>query len=178
MMDAGRLVYFADKIPEVPYFVVAVVFVLTADRGDFVHLFSSSFVFLAASLSVGVVLKLYFHTARPSPYKSRLSLFRYGFPSLHSITSVGAVVFVYFIDPRLSFVLLPVCLFYIYSRLVGKYHTRLDVVGGSVIGVILGFVFGSNIEYIIFPYRIEVFFSMLLFFLPAVCSVCRLHELI
>ena len=177
-MQAKRLIYLSDKVPELPYFVVAVVLVAARPWLDFVHIFSMGFLFLMASLVAGAYLKLAFKTDRPTPYQSRYRTFKYGFPSLHSMISIGAIVFAYFVYPTLSVILAPVGVFYIYARISGGYHTMQDVVGGAVIGALLGWVIGSRISAVYLPETLETAFACLFFIIPITASIARIKELI
>ena len=170
--------YLSDKVPELPYFIIALYFVLANTDSGFIHFFSAAFWFMMLTLLVGVGLKLCFRTQRPKPYHSRYVLFRYGFPSLHSMISIGALAFVYHIDPFLSLLLLPIGVFYIYARIHGGFHTREDVLGGVIIGVALGSLTGSLIGNVFFPAEAEFLFAFLLFVIPVTASIARVKELI
>jgi membrane-associated phospholipid phosphatase len=175
-MDARRVFYLVDKVPELPYFIVAVCLILVDPARDYLHFFSASFVFMAAALAIGISIKVCFKSKRPKVYNSKLILFRYGFPSLHTTISVGALALVYFISPWLSLILLPVGLLYIHARLSGGYHTKSDVLGGIFLGLFLGALVGYSMDRIHFPERIEQIFAVLFFVIPAVCSFARIKE--
>ncbi|MFH1788659.1 MAG: phosphatase PAP2 family protein [Candidatus Altiarchaeota archaeon] len=177
-MDVKRLNYYADKIPELPYFLVALLFVLADAKVEYIHVFSTAFIFLSLALAIGVCLKLLLKTRRPKPYKSRYEIFRYGFPSLHTMISIGALAFVYYIDPLLSLVLAPVGVFYIYARISGGFHTRGDVLGGMIVGVVIGAFSGSLIDELFLPGRVEFLFAFLFFAVPTLTSVARIKEIV
>lgn len=177
-MEARRLNYLADKIPEIPYFLVALFFVLADAKREYIHIFSMGFVFMGCALIVGVSLKMLLKTERPNPYKSRYRIFRYGFPSLHTMISIGAISFVYHIDPLLSLVLAPVGVFYIHTRISGGYHTKEDVLGGMILGVVIGAFTGSLIDELFFPAKLEFLSALLLFAIPVATSVARIKEIV
>ncbi len=173
-----RILYLVDKVPEIPYFILALALIFKNPYGSLGHYFSGAFIFLVVTLVMGVILKLTFRTSRPKQYKSRFGLFKYGFPSLHTMISVGALSFVYFINPWLTLILLPVGLFYVYARIIERYHTKIDVVGGALIGIATGIVIGYNMEYFALPADIEFIFSTLFFTIPVAASYGRVRKLI
>ena len=80
-----------DKIPEMPYFLLALVYVaINPDVSYLTHVFSTAFFYLTISLTAGMTLKLLLKTKRPTDYSSHM-LLKYGFPSLHSLISIGAI---------------------------------------------------------------------------------------
>jgi membrane-associated phospholipid phosphatase len=90
--------------------------------------------------------------------------------------SIGALTFVYYINPWLALLLLPVGLFYAYARLKGGYHTKKDILGGIVLGLILGAWVGSLIDELFLPEKMELLFALLFFIFPACASIARIKE--
>jgi len=166
---------FIDKFPEMPYFFLAFIYVVLNPLVDYWHFFSVGFLFLSAGLSIGVLLKLIFRTKRPRSHYTFIVL-RYGFPSLHSLISVGAVFYVYFVSPILSFILAPVGVLYICSRIKLGYHTKTDVLGGAVLGLFLGCFFGLYGLGIVFPTNVKYFLTLLFFLLPLSATMLRFRS--
>lgn len=170
MMELHKVI---DRIPELPYFFFAVVYVIVNPGKDYVHIFSVAFIFLLMGVFLGTAIKLIFKTPRPRAYKT-IKIFSYGFPSLHSLISVGAISFLYFVDLRISLLLIPVCALYMYSRIKLRVHTRGDVVGGAIIGLIFGAGVGFFGLGVFLPHNIELLFSILFFIVPAAISYLRI----
>ena len=171
----SRVYKILDRIPELPFFFVALAYIIFVPRTDYIHIFSTAFVFLAASLLFGCTLKLTFKTKRPKEL-TPIIFFKYGFPSLHAMTSVGAIGFVYFISPPLAILLSPVGLIFMASRVELHYHTRRDVWGGAAIGLLLGAAAGRYGLGIHFPPNLEFAFAVLFFTTPVVFSFFRVKH--
>lgn len=166
-----------DKVPELPYFILAFLYIVQETDGlRAVHAFSVSFIFMALSIIVGAVLKVTFKTKRPV---NRLNapVFRYGFPSIHAMVSIGAIAFLVFIEPFYALLLTPVGLFYSYSRLKLKVHTGADITGGAVLGTIIGVLSGIFILPVRLHYSIEFFFASLMFIVPVCFTIVRIKIL-
>ena len=124
---------------------------------------------MVLAITVGILLKGVFRTQRTTPFYATqdygIKVFRYGFPSLHSLASTGAVSFAYFINPLgplLSVLMLPIAVTYIYSRMRIGAHSRIDVVGGAIIGFFLGIISGILILGTKLPDLIEIFLSIIM----------------
>lgn len=138
------LIYrFIDMFPAIPYLLIGLLFLLlNMDKLDYVfHVLSTAFIFITVAVLIGIILKVVFKTERRMPRYGN-TIVKYGFPSIHALTSMGAVAFTYFIEPYIALLLLPIGLLYIYSRLRLGVHSETDVIGGSIIGVVLGILFG------------------------------------
>ncbi|MEM2917914.1 MAG: phosphatase PAP2 family protein [Candidatus Altiarchaeota archaeon] len=164
---------FIDKMPEVPFLLIALMYAsyLYPKIDEIFHIFSSALIFIISSVIIGLILKYIFKTERKVPYINT-PIVKYGFPSLHSLTSIGAITFVYFIPragPFLSLILLPLGVLYVYSRVKLRVHSIVDVLGGALIGFILGAVNGFYLlkENILgLTYEIKFVFAILFFILP------------
>jgi membrane-associated phospholipid phosphatase len=159
---------FIDKQPAIPYVVLGLVtFLMNLHRiEEILHLFSSIFIFVAVSIIVGVILKAFFRTPRKVPRYGG-SPIKYGFPSIHSMLSVGGMGFVFFVNPLFLIVLTPLTFLYIYSRLALGVHNTWDVLGGALIGLIIGLLSGVLIfQQLNLPMEVEAFFTLLFFILP------------
>jgi len=159
------LYHIIDKFPELPYLILAVLYIHfnISETEKLMHVFSSSFLFLIICVFTGTLLKAIFKTERVTPYYG-VSVFRYGFPSMHSLASIGAIGFVYFIEPMgplLSLVLVPIGLLYVYSRIKIGAHSVTDVIGGAIIGLIMGIISGMHLLKIYLPYPLELIFTTL-----------------
>lgn len=138
-MDAYELI---DRVPELPYFALALVYAFNTPVEVARHVFAVAFCFLSASVFVGVLLKCTLKTERPVKYHC-LPAVKYDIPSLHTQVSVGAVVFVYFVDPRYCLVLAPIGALYMVSRVKLGLHTRSAVYCGALIGLVMGYLAGQ-----------------------------------
>jgi membrane-associated phospholipid phosphatase len=164
---------FIDRSPELPYFILAVIYLFSTSAPGSAHIFAMAFLFVAVSLVVGLALKSFFKTKRPIRHYN-LPALRYDFPSLHSMISIGTIVFVYHFNPDYSLVLIPVGLFYLYSRLKLKAHSIEGVVGGVVLGLILGFLFGRFSTVFYLPEVVEMALAIMLFCTPLMTAVFRM----
>jgi membrane-associated phospholipid phosphatase len=162
-----------DRTPELPYFILAVIYLLGRTDAQSVHVFSMVFLFVMTSLALGLLLKALFKTKRPKRHYD-LPALRYDFPSLHSMISIGTIVFVYYVDPSYSLVLVPVGLFYLYSRVKLKAHSVGGCFGGAFIGAALGFLFGSLLDRAYLPEGVEMLLAVLLFCTPLLTTVFRM----
>jgi len=171
----SRVYGILDKTPELPFFIAAVFYITFVPRGDFPHIFSTAFLFLTACIIVGSALKLTFKTKRPQELTS-FPLFKYGFPSLHAMVSVGAIAYVYFINQSLALILAPIGLLFMISRTELHYHTRKDVWGGALLGIIIGALAGTIGLSTHLPQKTEVAFTLLFFITPVVFSIFRLKH--
>jgi membrane-associated phospholipid phosphatase len=175
---------FIDKTPEIPFLFLALAYsaYIYPDIKKIAFVFSSSLIFILLALILGILLKAIFKTRRKVPYLSS-SVLRYGFPSLHSLTSIGTISFVYFIPEiglLLSLALLPLGFLYIYSRLKLGVHSMLDVVGGAIIGSILGFLSGYfflKMKILPLSYDMQLIFATLFFILPLFSIWYRIEKL-
>jgi membrane-associated phospholipid phosphatase len=163
-----------DKFPDLPYLILAFLYIgyisySKLELAKLTHIFSSTLLYVALALAVGIILKGIFRTQRTTPFYATqdygITVFRYGFPSLHSLASCGAITFCYFIDPMgplLSVLMIPIAMTYIYSRLRIGAHSKTDVVGGAIIGIILGAISGWLILGTKLPDMIEIILSFLM----------------
>jgi membrane-associated phospholipid phosphatase len=171
----SRLYRLIDKVPEFPFFIVAFFYMATVPIAVYAHVFSTAFLLLAGSLIIGMAVKLAAKTKRPQELTSCV-LFKYGFPSLHAMISVGAVSFIYFISPLIALLLAPVGLLFMVSRVELHYHTRKDVWGGAAIGLVLGVITGKWFLGVYLPSAVEYVFAALFFIMPAVFSIFRVKH--
>jgi membrane-associated phospholipid phosphatase len=163
-----------DKFPDLPYLVLAFLYIgyISASKVELAkltHVFSSTLLYVGLALAVGIVLKGIFRTQRTTPFYATqdygIKVFRYGFPSLHSLASCGAISFCYFIDPLgplLSVLMIPIAITYIYSRLRIGAHSKTDVVGGAIIGFFVGVIAGILILGTKLPDMVEMVLSLLM----------------
>lgn len=173
-MDVYGLI---DAVPELPYFILAFFHIFQeSDALRIIHVFSASFLFLALTLSVGAVLKVTFKTKRPRK-KWDVPVFKYGFPSIHTMISVGAIAFLIFIEPAYALLMIPVGFLYPYSRLQLKVHTGADVTGGALLGTITGWLSGALLLPVQLPLFLEAIFTLLMFIIPILFSIARIRVL-
>ncbi|MFZ2455264.1 MAG: restriction endonuclease [Candidatus Altiarchaeia archaeon] len=163
-----------DKFPDLPYLILAFLYIgyvsySRTELAKLTHIFSSTLLYVALALAVGIVLKGIFRTQRTTPFYATqdygIKVFRYGFPSLHSLASCGAVSFCYFINPLgplLSVLMIPIAITYIYSRLRIGAHSKTDVVGGAIIGFFVGVIAGVLILGTKLPDMLEMVLSFLM----------------
>ncbi|MEA1924694.1 MAG: restriction endonuclease [Candidatus Altiarchaeota archaeon] len=159
---------FIDKHPAIPYVILGMaIFLMNLQRmEETLHLFSSISILVAVSLIVGVLLKAIFRTPRKVPRYGG-SPIKYGFPSIHSMLSVGGMAFTFFVNPMFLIILTPLTLLYIYSRIALGVHNTGDVLGGAFIGLILGIVCGILVyQQLNLPMEVDAFFTLLFFILP------------
>ena len=161
-----------DRFPELPYFAIAVVYSMTHPIDILLHVLSAAFIFMVSAVGLGLILKVVLGTSRPTDY-SHFSAFRYDVPSLHSLVSVGSIVFVYFVDPAYSIVVVPLGLLYTYSRLRLSVHTKTAVWAGALIGLIVGWVFGANVWNMEFL-GLERTLTAMFFLVPVAFSISRI----
>jgi membrane-associated phospholipid phosphatase len=140
-----------DKFPDLPYLLVALIYIANyyKETQVIIDVLAASLLFSVITIAIGIGLKSIFKTERTTPFYGTqdygIKSFRYGFPSLHSLASMGAVSFVYFIKPGgeyLTAAMLIISLFYIRSRLRIGAHSRTDVIGGAIVGFFLGIGLG------------------------------------
>jgi len=164
----GALYHIIDKFPDFPYLVAAFFYINSgiASTQQLFHIFAATVIFAAVTIASGITLKGVFRTQRTTPFYAThdygIKFFRYGFPSMHSLVSFGAITFTYFIDPGgflLSLLCIPVAIFFMYSRIRIGAHNKKDVIGGAVIGLFLGLVLGY---YLLPVHRIPEFFEVIL----------------
>ncbi|MFH0860223.1 MAG: phosphatase PAP2 family protein [Candidatus Altiarchaeota archaeon] len=163
-----------DKIPEFPYFLLAFAYMFLHPGHDYIHIFAVAFLFVTTSLAIGITLKLVCKTQRPVEYTT-IKFFKYGFPSLHSMISLGAIAFLLFLDGYIALLLLPVGAFYVYSRIRMRFHTAHDVIGGAILGLSVGAIFGYYGFGMTMPHVIEFMFAVLFFVLPISFSIARVR---
>lgn len=170
----GKIYKIADKTPEVPYIILAISYILYLKNTiKILHIFSSAFIFAALVLFVGVLLKITFKTKRRVQRYGN-SVLKYGFPSMHGMASIGALAFTYFISPLISIILIPVAIFYIYSRIKMGVHGITDVVGGAILGIIIGAFSGWYVlNNIYLSHNIEAILTILFFTTPILSAVIR-----
>lgn len=163
-----------DKFPDLPYLLLAFLYIgyigyTKTDVMVVTHIFSSTLLYVTLAIAVGIVLKGVFRTQRTTPFYATqdygIKVFRYGFPSLHSLASSGAVSFAYFINPLgplLSVLMLPIAVTYIYSRMRIGAHSSIDVIGGAIIGFFLGIISGILILGTKLPDIVEIILSLIM----------------
>lgn len=164
-----------DTVPAIPYLIIAAAFVLlNAHRLNYVaHVLAIGFIFVTVSVLVAIILKLIFKTERRMPRYSN-TVIRYGFPSIHALTSAGAVAFVYFVDPMMVLLFAPLSVLYIYSRLKLRVHNEVDVIGGLIVGLILGLIFGAYVLPTLYLGEIiEGALAALFFIVPLIVTVAE-----
>ncbi|RLI94757.1 MAG: hypothetical protein DRO94_02155 [Candidatus Altiarchaeales archaeon] len=165
-----------DKFPAIPYLFIAIMYLIInlKEIDKVIHIFSSAFIFLLICIIVGILLKIIFKTERRIPrYTGTIA--KYGFPSIHSMASIGGIAFVYFVNPFFALLLIPLGLLYVHSRISLKVHSEIDVLGGAIIGIIIGIFCGIYILKIHLPYEIEILFSILFFIVPLAITFIELR---
>ncbi len=158
---------FIDRAPALPYIVLGIAYLFLGlnNMEKTLHVFSSAMIFMFLVIITGIFLKLILRTPRRVPrYWGTPAV--YGFPSIHSMLSVGSIGLFYFIDPSVLIILIPLALIYIYSRLAIGVHSMVDVTGGAIIGFIIGILCGIYIYKIDLPTYIETFMTILFFVTP------------
>jgi len=170
-----NLYYVIDRVPEFPYFVLALAFVFTNPPEASLHVFSVAFIFMVASIFLGLSIKVLFKTKRPVNYPC-VPIARYDIPSLHTLISVGAVAFTYFVNPLYAFILAPVGVFYMYSRVRLCVHTKKAVYVGALVGLVMGVFFGMSLHVLSFP-GYEHLLTAFFFLTPVSATVFRLRYL-
>jgi len=162
-----------DSVPEMPYFLLAGVYVLFNPLGSALHVLAVTFFYMLTSLTVGLVLKALFKTVRPVRYAC-IPMARYDVPSLHTIIAVGGVPYVYFINPAYCLITIPLALLYMYSRVKMSFHTERAVIVGALIGLVIGSLFGLSL------WRVDLsgyegLFAFLFFLFPVSATLYRLR---
>lgn len=170
-----RISRIIDLIPELPYFILSLAFVLNNEPGVIRHVYSVAFLYTVITLVVGLSLKGLFKVRRPKECYD-MPLLRYDFPSMHAMISIGAVAYLYFVDAAYAIVLTPISLLYFQSRLELEVHKLSAVIGGAFIGVILGVFAGTVLYGILLPEYFEVMFTILFFILPGCASLVRIRH--
>ncbi len=161
-----------DKVPEFPYFILSSFFVFSMPIEVSRHVFAIAFLYMISSIFLGLAMKMVLKTKRPKPY-GKIEPFCFDIPSLHTMVSIGAVAYVFFVDLYYSIVLFPICILYFISRLRLGYHTVNAVLIGAVSGVLVGCFFGLLLDTIFFDMMIESFLSVLFFIIPVFASLFR-----
>jgi membrane-associated phospholipid phosphatase len=163
-----------DKFPDFPYLILAFLYLgyigySKTELTTITHILSSTLLYVVLAVTIGILLKGVFRTQRTTPFYATqdygIKVFRYGFPSLHSLASTGAVSFSYFINPlglMLSVLMIPIAATYIYSRMRIGAHSRTDVVGGAIIGFFIGIISGILILGTKLPDVVETILSIIL----------------
>ncbi len=170
-----RLYNLIDRLPEFPYFLLALFYVLTTPVDVARQVLSAAFCYMVFAISVGLAIKLALKTPRPREYRC-IPIAKYDIPSLHTLVSVGSIVFIYFINPLYAVVFTPVGVLYMYSRIKLGIHTKKAVIYGALIGVVIGFFFGTIITEIdLGPLRVPA--AILFFAIPVCASLYRLKYL-
>ncbi len=90
------------------------------------------------SVKLNGIIKKITKKQRPSNTPKTMD---YSFPSNHAQTTSYLLAFFSMVKPITIILTLPLFLFVSYSRVRGKHHYLTDVVGGSVIGIIVGILF-------------------------------------
>ncbi|MBD3387969.1 MAG: phosphatase PAP2 family protein [Candidatus Altiarchaeales archaeon] len=170
-----KLYILIDRIPELPYFILSLLFLFTNPMPVSRQVFSSAFMYLLAAIGLGLLLKCLLRTERPREYHC-IPIARYDIPSLHTMVSVGAVAFVYFADPVYAIVLAPVSVLYMVSRLKLGLHTRNAVFAGALLGLLVGLSCGSMMWTLDFK-GLEPFLSSMFFITPPAATMFRLKYL-
>jgi membrane-associated phospholipid phosphatase len=168
-----RLYVLIDRVPELPYFVLALFYALSNPLEDSLHVFSVAFLYLSASLAVGLLLKAALKTKRPVDYAC-IPVAKYDVPSLHTMVSVGAVAFIYFVEPIYSLIMAPVGILYMYSRVKLCFHTKTAVYVGAAVGVAMGAAFGTLLSSVSLR-GFEAIACALFFLVPVSATVFRLR---
>lgn len=165
-----------DRFPAIPYLVIGLGYLLlNLDKLEYViHVFSSAFIFLLMAVVVGILLKVIFKTERKIPrYGGTIA--KYGFPSIHTLASIGGIAFIYFVDPIFTLLLIPLGLLYMYSRIKIGVHSDVDVIGGAIVGIIIGIFCGIYVLNIYLDPAIETIFGALFFIAPLMLTVIELR---
>jgi len=164
-----------DRIPELPFFIFAFIYLLTSPKPrEIVHVFSICFIFIVIGLGVGMMLKLLFKIPRPKRHYS-IKAIDYGFPSLHSLISAGALTLVWYVEPTGVILLLPITLFYMISRHHLGVHRWSSILAGSILGIIIAILCITYLYEIYFNVKLEIFFTILFFLLPPLITLLRNH---
>jgi hypothetical protein len=161
-----------DCVPEMPYFLLALVYMMFNPFSVAVHVLAVTFFYMLTSLTLGLVLKAILKTARPVKYAC-IPMARYDVPSLHTIIAVGGVPFTYFINPAYCLITIPLALLYMYSRVKMSLHTVRAVYVGALVGLFVGAVFGFSL------WRVDIrsyegVFAFLFFVIPLSSTIYRL----
>ena len=162
-----------DSVPEFPYSLLSLIFVLTEDLDRSRHVLAVLFIYVLLGLFVGLLVKYVSHTKRPNARYS-LPVICYDVPSLHTILSVGLVFFAFFIRPIYSLLLLPVALVYMQSRISLGFHTKTAVFVGAVIGVLVGTATGMMLWKISLSENSEVMLVVLVLIIPLMATYLRI----
>jgi hypothetical protein len=167
-MDVWSII---DRVPELPYFLVGFMY-LQSEGYQALNAFSSAFIFLTVCILSGLFLKATLKTTRPIPYPG-LSFARYDVPSLHTMVSLGAVPFIYFIEPRYILLFLGISVVYMYSRVKLGFHTKKAVYVGAVMGILVGAATGHTLSDASFHPSVSGLLTFLFFMVPLSATVFR-----
>jgi membrane-associated phospholipid phosphatase len=170
-----RIYYLIDRIPELPYFMLALFYMSYTPPERFMHVFAIAFFYLITSISLGITVKALLRTERPCDYHC-IPAVRYDIPSLHTMISAGAVVVIYFIEPLYCLIMAPLGVLYMYSRLKLGLHSKNAVYAGAALGVLTGLFYGLMADKISFG-GLESVYAVSFFILPICATIFRLRYL-
>jgi membrane-associated phospholipid phosphatase len=162
-----------DKVPELPYFTLALFFIITNPAEISLHVIAWTFFYMLVSLIIGISLKYALKTRRPARYEC-LPLAKYDIPSLHSMIAAGAIPYSYHIRPEYAYVMAPLSLLYMHSRLRISCHTLKAVLSGAALGLLLGSLFGSAVWQVDLN-GYEGLFTLAFFTIPLSMTVFRIE---
>ncbi len=156
-----------EEVPYLPYIPLGLGYLLynIENIAQTLHVFASAFIFLVMTVIFGVMLKLFFRTERQVPFYNNI-FFKYGFPSLHTMASIGIIGFAFFVNPIFGLILAPVGLFYGYARVRFGAHTVADVLAGAVAGLIVGILCGLFVYPVQMPAEREIVLAAILVLTP------------
>lgn len=167
-MDADS---FIDRYPEVPFFLLTLIYVLTTppDRASHVIAFSSLYMVFAVLL--GFLLKYALHTARPRKYDA-IPWARYDIPSMHSMISAGATFYLMVVKPTYLVFLIPLTYMYMQSRIRLRVHTKKAIYVGFILGSPIGLSFGLLVDKVSLT-GFEMPLILVFFVLPAALTAIQ-----
>jgi len=170
-----RLYYLIDRVPELPYFIFALIFVLYTPVEVAKQVFAVSCLFMVSGIIVGVSLKVLLKTKRPCEYHC-IPYVKYDVPSLHTLLSIGAIAYICFINVKYCVFAIPMGYTYMISRLRLGLHTKKAVYVGAAVGLLMGSLFGYLLWRIDF-HGFEYPMSVLFFLIPVSATLFRLKYL-
>lgn len=161
----NKLDIFVDRLPEIPYIILAILFAYSMPSGYAQNVLSAGFIVVSATFVLGIVLKFLFHGKRPVAYTD-MPVFKYDVPSIHAMMSWSICLFSLRVSVVFSAVFLILAVVYSASRVGTKVHSKIAVYVGSALGALSGFIGYFLIDSAFLPPFARQIFYSLIFVMP------------